>query len=68
MTTDRIGRTAGVVWDYLEKHTEATPEKIKRETKVPADLLHEAIGWLAREDKLRFSTQGKYVKISLKKI
>ncbi|MBI1852685.1 MAG: winged helix-turn-helix domain-containing protein [Planctomycetes bacterium] len=63
---NQIGQTAGVVWQYLNKNKEATPDKIKKETKVSDELLHQAIGWLAREDKIQFLPAGKYVKISLK--
>ena len=63
---NKIGQTAGVVWHYLNKNKEATPDKIKKETKVSEELLNQAIGWLAREDKIQFMPAGKYVKISLK--
>jgi winged helix-turn-helix protein DUF2582 len=62
----QIGHTAGVVWHYLEKAKEATAERITKDTKVSTEMVHQALGWLAREDKIQFTPQGKYVKISLK--
>lgn len=48
----QIGETAGLVWDWLDTNGSASPAKIARELDAPRDLVMQAMGWLAREDKL----------------
>lgn len=61
-----IGEFAGVLWQLLHEKGALTPAQIKKEAKVSDFLVHTAIGWLAREDKLIFSQSGKTVKLELK--
>ena len=50
---------AGEVWTYLGKNGTVSlpdlPNKVKKET----TLVHQAIGWLAREDKIILTKQGR---------
>jgi Mn-dependent DtxR family transcriptional regulator len=61
-----IGDTAGEVWSFLNEKGEVTLSQLKRGLKVDPNLILEAIGWLAREDKLRIEKKGRYVTYSLK--
>jgi transcription initiation factor IIE alpha subunit len=61
-----IGQTAGMAYRVLEKKKEATTTELVRELKVPCDILQMALGWLAREDRIKFDRVGKSLKISLK--
>lgn len=62
----KIGEAAGLVWRALEGKGEGmTPTQLKNKTVLNADLLHQALGWLAREDKIRFLGGGKSVKVAL---
>jgi len=61
-----IGDTAGKVWKLLNEKGEATLSQLKRGVKVDPNLILEAIGWLAREDKLRIEKKARYVIYSLK--
>ena len=61
-----IGDTAGKVWNFLSEKGEATLSQLKRGVKVDPNLILEAIGWLAREDKLRIEKKARYVIYSLK--
>ena len=71
---EKIGTAAGEVWKALktwktvENDNEGmTIALLKKRTNLPSDLVYEAIGWLAREDKIIFSTSNtKTVRISLK--
>ena len=63
---DNIGRIAGAIWHYLEKNGEATLTKIIREIGETERSVLMAIGWLAREEKLRFRRQKNRVYIALK--
>jgi len=65
--TGRIGDAAGMVWRTLEGHSEGlSPTQLKAKTELGADLLHQAIGWLAREEKIAFRGAAKSLKVVLK--
>lgn len=49
---DDIGKTAGEIWHYLEKHDEASVGKLKQELKQTDRMILLGLGWLAREGKL----------------
>jgi hypothetical protein len=61
-----IGHVAGDIWGVLSRDGGLTISAIKKSTDAPADLVLAALGWLAREDKVEFSTQGRSVKVSLR--
>jgi hypothetical protein len=61
-----IGETAGKVWGFLQKHGEADLKQIKKGLKVDSDLISQAIGWLAREDKLVIEHRGSLITYSLR--
>jgi hypothetical protein len=64
---DEIGKAAGEIWMQLEgKRGGMTVASLKNGTQLPVDLLHEALGWLAREDKVRFVSTGKGMRIMLR--
>jgi hypothetical protein len=60
-----IDRAAGTLWRYLNEHGETTIPKLKQGTKLPDQLLFAGIGWLAREGKLNFTSEGRSVRICL---
>ena len=60
-----IGEAAGKVWLYLDSHGQMPVSKLKTGTKLPEDLLQQAIGWLAREDKVVLDKKGRTVSVSL---
>jgi hypothetical protein len=61
-----IGHVAGDVWGLLGRDGGQTIAVIKKSIDAPGDVVLAAIGWLAREDKLEFSANGRTVKISLR--
>lgn len=61
----RIGETAGSVWQFLNEHPGATPEQIGKGLKIDDSLVLLALGWLAREGKLVFEVNEKTFKVSL---
>ena len=61
-----IGETAGKVWRYLNENSKASLNQLKRGVGADSNLILQAIGWLAREDKLRIEKNGRYVTFSLK--
>lgn len=54
MTTEIIGNWAGAVWEVLNQKGALTVKEIKKETKLREKDIYAALGWLAREDKLKF--------------
>jgi hypothetical protein len=61
-----IGHAAGEIWGLLSSGGPRTIADIKKSVKAPGDVVVAAIGWLAREHKLEFDTNGKTVKIGLR--
>lgn len=50
----QIGETAGVVWHTLHEKGPLSIAKLVKEVGAPRDLVMQAVGWLAREEKLSF--------------
>ncbi len=61
-----IGETAGKVWRLLNENGEASLSQLKRSVEADPNLILQAIGWLAREDKLRIEKNRRSVIYSLK--
>jgi len=55
---DQIGETAGAVWEALSKDGPLTFAALMETVNVPQSLFFMAIGWLSREEKLRFESAG----------
>jgi hypothetical protein len=63
----KIGETAGKIWKFLEDKGEANLTQLKKGVKADPNLILQAIGWLAREDKLRIDKKERFVTYALKK-
>jgi hypothetical protein len=62
MGYNQIGETAGDVWKALESHGPQTMAALMEEVNAPQSLFFMAIGWLSREDKVRFEpADGDYL-------
>src|SRR5262245_37103813 len=61
-----IGLVDGEIWGSLADKEAQTLAAIKKSVAAPPDVVAAAIGWLAREDKLEFTTSGRTLKIALK--
>lgn len=62
----RIGQTAGLVWNALYGQGAMSLSRLIKEIGRPRDEVMQAVGWLAREDKLAFQEQGRTRKVALK--
>ncbi|HLC26453.1 MAG TPA: winged helix-turn-helix domain-containing protein [bacterium] len=62
----KIGESAGVVWKALNINGETTLSKLQAKTRLSRDLLHQAIGWLAREGKLEMQKEKRTTRVFLK--
>lgn len=66
MDESLIGEAAGIVWQTIQNDSgPMTLAAIKRETGLKPDEAAAAIGWLAREGKLNFESDGRKTVISL---
>lgn len=61
-----IGKVAGLVWDLLAGEEPISLSQIAKRIDEPRDVVMQAVGWLAREDKLRFEEQGRTRLVALK--
>lgn len=64
--SDTIGISAGLIWEYLEKNGATSVSKVTKETGVSKNDAQRAIGWLAKEGKLKFEMDKRTELLSLK--
>ena len=57
--TNQIGETAGAVWHYLNEHGTTSLAKLVKELEPNRDQVMQAVGWLARENKVALEEEGK---------
>ena len=64
---DQIGDNAGLVWHCLSENGSMSIHKLTKEMDVPRDQVMQAIGWLAREDKVHIeeTARGKMIQLSV---
>jgi hypothetical protein len=63
---DKIGQVAGQIWQTLAKSQEPVNiAVVAKKANVNAQLAPMALGWLAREGKLKFEEKGKILFVSL---
>ena len=63
---DQIGEAAGLVWQALQNEGPLSLAKLVKSVDQPRDLVMQAIGWLAREDKLDIDENARGKAISLR--
>ncbi|NUQ63021.1 MAG: winged helix-turn-helix domain-containing protein [Pirellulales bacterium] len=62
----RIGQAAGAVWHTLAENGPLTLTKLVEATGQPRDTVMQALGWLAREDKISIEEDGRKRIVSLR--
>jgi hypothetical protein len=62
----QIGEIAGKVWMFLKQNGESNLNQLKKGIEADPNVTLQAIGWLAREDKLRIEKKGRFVTYALK--
>ena len=63
--TVHIGETAGEVWEVLDTQGPQSLAKLVKAVGKPRDLVMQAIGWLAREEKICIDEEGRSKLVSL---
>jgi hypothetical protein len=68
MYQHEIGKAAGEVWRHLDKNGPAPLDKVQKTLKniKSNELFHQALGWLARENKIDINTAVKPMMLSKK--
>ena len=64
MSLEKIGINAGLIWSVIE-NGEMNVKAVKKATKLAEKDLNLALGWLAREGKIKFNEVESDVFISL---
>lgn len=61
----QIGDLAGIVWKTLDENGPLSLAKLVKHIDAPRDTIMQALGWLAREDKLTIedTNRGKIVSL-----
>lgn len=61
-----IGETAGHIWRILHDEGELRLSTLQKRVDASATLLHLALGWLAREDKIEITPDGRSYRVRLR--
>ncbi len=62
---ERIGLTAGKVWETLKTDGEADIATLAKRMDEKSYIVQQALGWLAREDKIDYYLKGNKIFVSL---
>ncbi len=63
---DQIGETAGQIWHLLETQGPLSLSRVVKEIDAPRDVVLQAVGWLAREDKIAIEESARSKTITLR--
>ena len=64
-STEQIGITAGEIWNVLAVNNGLSVTKLVKQVGAPRDLVMQAVGWLARENKIQIAESKRVKTISL---
>jgi predicted transcriptional regulator len=62
----QIGETAGDIWHLLDTKGSLPITKLVKEVNAPRDTIMQALGWLAREEKINIEEDARTRVISLR--
>lgn len=62
---DKIIETAGKTWRFLGQNGEYNVTKLSKDLKEKEPVVLQALGWLAREDKIAYSTKNRRTFVAL---
>ncbi len=64
--TNTIGENAGKIWRLIESQGKVDVSSIAKVTQTTIQDAYSALGWLAREDKIKTTGKNKQIKFKLK--
>ena len=62
----QIGETAGLIWGALSEEGPLSTAKLVKMIDRPRNTVMQALGWLAREDKIQIDEEGRSRIVSLR--
>ena len=62
---EKIGTSAGKIWRVLKKSDEVAISKLPKMLKENDTITYQALGWLAREGKIEYRSEGRTTFVSL---
>jgi Mn-dependent DtxR family transcriptional regulator len=62
---EKIGETAGEIWRILKEREEVNISQLPRLLNEKSAVVYQAVGWLARENKIEYKTVGAKTLVSL---
>ena len=62
---DKVIEIAGKAWRFLGQHGETSVGQLGKVMKEKDEVVLQAIGWLAREDKINYATKNRRTFVSL---
>ena len=65
LINEDIGVLAGNIWQVLKKNGEVAIPKLPKIVKESDALTYQALGWLAREGKMKYRREGRTTFVSL---
>jgi hypothetical protein len=63
---DQIGEVAGHVWHLLNQQGPLSLTRIVKDVDAPRDVVMQAVGWLAREEKITIEEESRSKVVSLR--
>lgn len=65
-TVQRIGETAGHLWNLLDLEGPLKMTQLVKQADAPRDVVMQALGWLAREEKISIDEESRARIVSLR--
>lgn len=62
---EKVIETAGKTWRFLGQNGECSVNKLAKDLKEKESVVYQALGWLAREDKISYSIKNRRTFVSL---
>jgi len=62
---DKIIETAGKTWRYLGQNGQVSVSQLAKSLKEKDEVAFQALGWLAREDKIEYTIKNRRTFVSL---
>jgi len=63
---EQIGATAGRIWQTLNDHNQVSLSRIPKMVGEKDTVVYQALGWLAREDKIEYRTKSNRTLVSIR--
>lgn len=61
----KIGQTAGEIWHKLDQEGPQSYSRLVKDLESPRDTVMQALGWLAREEKVKIHETNRGRQVSL---